>query len=130
MEETIMKIINGKELGFMPNGTVFSDIHDPDFLTSGSTYSMPININGLHIMCGHDPYFPESSGKFNGVLSMLDHIYSINTEIDEEMVRDDWKEPVDTDFNDYDENDYVVVYDKDEVENIIKKLQWALNGCK
>ena len=29
-----MKIINGKELGFMPNGTVFSDIIDSVTLDS------------------------------------------------------------------------------------------------
>ena len=30
---------------------------------------------------------------------------------------------------DYTENDYVVVYEKEEIENIIKHLQWALHGC-
>lgn len=31
-----MKIINGKELAHMPNGTVFSDIDDKNFDPNGS----------------------------------------------------------------------------------------------
>lgn len=123
-----MKIINGKELGYMPNGTVFSDINDKDFVPSGATYSLDASISGLHILCGHDAYFTESSGKFNGVLHMLDCVSCFNKEIEERQ--DNWKDITDTDFNDYDENDYVVVYEKEEIENIISNLQWALNGCK
>lgn len=123
-----MKIINGKELGFMPNGTVFSDIIDMDFDPRDMKYVSDVSINGLHILCGHDShYFPESSGKFNGVLHMLGDVTCFNTEVDNE--RTDWDSINDTDHSDYSEKDYVVVYEKEEVENIIKHLQWALNGC-
>lgn len=122
-----MKIINGKELGFMPNGTVFSDIVDEHFVPSGATYGLDANINGLHILCGHCSYFPESSGKFNGVMHMLNSVNCFNKEVD--MDHQDWDSITDTDHNDYTENDYVVVYEKEEIENIIKHLQWALHGC-
>lgn len=121
-----MKIINGKELGFMPNGTIFSDIIDKDFVPSGAKYGLDVTINGLHILCGHCSGLPESSGKFNGVLHMLDSVSCFNKEITEQP---DWYSITDTDYNDYTENDYVVVYEKEEIENIIKQLQWALNGC-
>ena len=123
-----MKIINGKELGFMPNGTVFSDIIDKEFVPTNAKYGLDATINGLHILCGHDEYFPESSGKFNGVLHMLDTVRCFNTDVAADG--HDWDAIYDTDFNDYDENNYVVVYEKEEDENIIKQLQWALNGCE
>ena len=47
-----MKIINGKELGHMPNGTVFSDIKDTDF--NPNYFAGDVFINGLNIMCGYD----------------------------------------------------------------------------
>ena len=122
-EMRYVKIINGRELGFMPNGTVFSDIDDNYF---GNIEYLDATINGLHILCGHDDsIFPESSGKFNGVLHMLDTVSCHNKEIDEQP---DWA-IYDTDFNDYDENDYVVVYEKEDIEKIIENLQWALQGC-
>ena len=123
-----MKIINGKELGYMPNGTVFSDIIDKNFVAENAKYGLNATINGLHILCGHDDIFPESSGKFNGVLHMLDSVNCFNNKVYTEI--EDWDSIYDTDFNDYDENDYVVVYEKEEIENIIKRLQWALNGCE
>lgn len=39
-----MKIINGKQLGFMPNGTVFSDISDEYFRPNGGNGDMTINM--------------------------------------------------------------------------------------
>lgn len=117
-----MKIVNGKELGFMPNGTVFSDINDKYF---DDKYELDATINGLHILCGHCATFPESSGKFNGVLHMLDNVRCFNKEIVEQP---DWDAIYDTDYNDYSEDDYVVVYEKEDIENIIKQLQRALRG--
>ena len=128
-----MKIINGKQLGYMPNGTVFSDIFDPHFDPNGVNGDM--TINGLHIMCGHDcDWFPQSSGKFNGVLHMLNYVPCtgtyVNTFNDENGVDVDyWDTMTDTDHNDYTANDWVVVYERAEVEKIIENLQWALNGC-
>ena len=121
-----MKIINGKELGFMPNGTVFSDIIDKSFVPSDATYGLDATINGLHILCGHDSYFTKETGKFNGVMHMLDVVSCFNKDITEQP---DWDTLTDTDSNDYTEDDYVVVYEKEEVEKIIENLQWALNGC-
>ena len=123
-----MKIIDGKELGFMPNGTVFSEIIDGEFDPKNAKYEIDATINGLHILCGHDDFFPESSGKFNGVVHMLDTVKCFNKEIHTTI--EDWSESYDTDFNDYDEHVHFVVYEKEEIEGIIKNLQWALNGCK
>ena len=122
-----MKIINGKELGFMPNGTVFSDIHDSYFDPNGPNGD--IDINGLHIMCGHDDkYCPIESGRFNGVLHMLGYVSCKGTSVDNSL----YKEGAcitDTDSNDYTENDWVVVYDREDIEQIIENLWWALKGC-
>lgn len=128
-----MKIINGKQLGFMPNGTVFSDITDRYYNPTGANGDM--TINGLHIMCGHGKWSPVESGKFNGVLHMLNYVdctgTHVNTYNTEEKVDEDyWDTITDTDSNDYTENDWVVVYERAEVEKIIENLQWALNGCK
>lgn len=118
-----MKIINGKELACMPNGTVFSDIVDKNFDPNGNNgYT---DINGLHIMCGHDDTF--ESGYFNGVLHMLDYVSCYRTTIDEDPDYNDTI--IDTDSNDYTENDWVVVYEKEDIEKIISNLQWALEGA-
>lgn len=128
-----MKIINGKQLGFMPDGTVFSDIKDDGFDPNGINGDM--SIHGLYIMCGHGTYCPAESGKFNGVLHMLDYIpctgtyvltYNNKNGVDEFY----WNTVDDTDSNDYTEEDWVVVYEKEEVEKIISNLLWALDGCK
>ena len=125
-----MKIINGKELGFMPNGTVFSDITDECFLPDGANGDM--TINGLHIMCGHDDkWCPIESGRFNGVLHMLNYVSCTGTEVvswDEDT--EFFNTIIDTDSNDYTENGWVVVYEKEEIEKIIENLQWALRGCE
>ena len=124
-----MKIINGKELGFMPNGTVFSDITDNHFRPNGTNGDM--DINGLHIMCGHDDkWCPVESGRFNGVLHTLNYVSCTGTEVvswDEDG--EFFNTIVDTDSNDYTENDWVVVYEKEEIEKIIENLRWALKGC-
>ena len=52
--------------------------------------------------------------------------YNKNGEVDEYY----WDTITDTDSNDYTENDWVVVYEREEVEKIIENLQWALKGCK
>lgn len=121
-----MKIINGKQLGYMPDGTVFSDIRDNHFDPNGANGDM--TINGLNIMCGHGKWCPVESGRFNGVLHMLGYV-SCHGIYADEYDDDDWSAITDTDSNDYDENDWVVIYEKNDVENIIKNLQWALNGC-
>ena len=121
-----MKIINGRQLGFMPNGTVFSDITDSHF--DPNEANGDITINGLNIMCGHGKWCPVESGRFNGVLHMLGYVSCYGTYVDE-YDDDDWNTITDIDSNDYDENDWVIVYERKDVENIIKNLQWALNGC-
>ena len=128
-----MKIINGKELGYMPDGTVFSDIKDNHFDPNGANGD--ITINGVNIMCGHGKWCPIESGRFNGILHMLDYVPCTGTHVDtfnDENGVDEyyWDIITDTDSNDYTENDWVVVYEKEEVEKIIENLQWALNGCK
>lgn len=129
-----MKIINGKELAHMPNGTVFSDINDKHFDPNGVNGDMLIR--GINVMCGHDnTNCTIESGLFNGVLHMLNYVPCTGTYVDtynDENGVDDfyWNTIKDTDSNDYDENDWVVVYEREEVKKIIENLQWALNGCK
>lgn len=129
-----MKIINGKELAHMPNGTVFSDIDDKNFDPNDVNGDM--FVRGINIMCGHnDTNCTVESGRFNGVLHMINYIPCSGTYVDtynDESGVDDlyWNTITDTDSNDYDEDDWVVVYEKEEVEKMIENLQWALNGCK
>ena len=81
-------------------------------------------------MCGHGNYCPVESGEFNGVMHMLDYVLVIDHLIDIDNLRDDeWNCITDTDSNDYTENDWVVVYDRKDIEMIIDNLQWALRGC-
>lgn len=76
-----MKIINGKELAHMPNGTVFSDIDDKNFDPNGSNGDM--FIRGINIMCGHnDTNCTVESGQFNGVLHMLNYVPCFGTYVD------------------------------------------------
>lgn len=123
-----MKIINGKQLGFMPDGTVFSDIID-EYFDPKKGRSGDMTINGLNIMCGHSKWCPVESGTFNGVLHMIGYVSCHDTYVEGD---DDyyWNTITDTDSNDYLENDWVVVYEKKDIEKIIENLQWALNGCK
>ena len=99
-----MRIINGKELANMPNGTVFSNITDSYFDPNGNNGDM--TINGLHIMCGHDDkYCPVGSGRFNGVLPMLKYVtcYRTETEIGGRYDEELWNTATDISNNDYDE---------------------------
>lgn len=121
-----MKIINGKQLGFMPDGTVFSDIVDDYFEPDGANGDM--NINGLNIMCGHGTWCPVESGRFNGVLHMLGYVSCYGTYV--EADDDYWDTITDTDSNNYTKNDWVVVYEREDINKIINNLLWALNGCK
>lgn len=121
-----MKIINGKQLAHMPNGTVFSDIIDPYFDPNDRNIDMIIN--GLNIMCGHDNYFTPEFGKFNGCIHMLNYISCNGIEVEND-VYDQFSNIIDTDMNDYTGEDWVVVFDEHEIKKIIENLQWALKGC-
>ena len=117
-----MKIISQKELGHMPDGTVYSEITDPHF----KIYDGDAEIRGLHIICGHDDdgYFSVESGHFNGVLHMLEYVTHSGTEC--LMDEDEWDTATDTTESDYEKDDYFVVYSPDEIKAIINNLQWAL----
>ena len=117
-----MIIISQKELGYMPNGTVYSEITDPNF----KIYNGDAEIRGLNIICGHDNdgYFSAEGGHFNGVLHMLEYVTHQGAEciIDE----DEWHVVTDTTEFEYDKDDYFVVYSPDDIKAIIDNLQWAL----
>ena len=120
-----MKIIKQSELGFLPNGTVYSE-----FLESGKPsegYNMFI---GLNIVCGHHEqgYFSKEEGHFNGVLHMLEGV-DVNDGVLYDEENDEWNVLTDTCEYDYDEDEYFLVYDKNDIEKIIKALQWALTEC-
>lgn len=117
-----MKIISQKELGYMPNGTVYSEITDPNF----KIYNGDAEIRGLHIICGHDNagYFSAEGGHFNGVLHMLEYVTHSGTEC--LMDADEWDTATDTTEFDYDKDKYFVVYSSDDIKAIINNLQWAL----
>ena len=120
-----MKIVNGKELAFMPNGTVFSEITDVE-LAPTAKFGIDARINGLHVLCRHGDYFPPSSSKFNGVVHILDCVRFFNTETSTTIV--DYTDLCGINFND--EKNHFAVYDKEDIEGIIKNLQWVLNGCE
>ena len=127
-----MKVVNLEELSRMPNGTVFSRIIDEHFYR-GIMGDMAID--GLNIMCGHDDMCcPVKSGKFNGVLHMLNYV-PLYRELDGSVDIDGDYEFIDyaitdTARHDYDKNDMFVVYDNTDIIEIINVLQWALTGCK
>lgn len=127
-----MKIMNGEQLAHMPNGTVFSDIIDPHFKPDGNNGDMVIS--GLHIMCGHDEsdnYWSSEAGHFNGILHMLQYVTCYKTIAEDEGFYDpeEWNSATDTSSVDYTKDDWVVVYNVDEIMAIIRNLCWALNGC-
>lgn len=116
-----MKFIKGKQLGYLPNGSVYSEIVDGYY--GGYNYE-DIIISGLRIMCGHDSNLPPESGDFCGSLHMADCITRVDRDIGL------WTVACDDAMVDYTENDWFVVFDKEEVQIMIENLQWALNGCK
>lgn len=127
-----MRIVNLEELGKMPNGTVFSEVNSTLF-NKGIVGDM--EIDGLNIMCGHDDKWnPVESGRFNGVLHMLNYVSlnkdsKGNTYIDSDYAFNEYA-VTDTTGIDYDEDSMFVVYDKTDVIEIINVLQWALTGCE
>ena len=126
-----MKIISQKELGHMPNGTVFSRITDPLFY-KGTNGDM--EINGLNIICGHDEddiYSSSESGHFHACVHMLEFVTHHNKVCDNEDYDEDyWFTTIDTCEYDYEKDEYFVIYSQDEVKAIIRNLEWALNGCE
>lgn len=132
-----MRIVNLEELSKMPNGTVFSKINDPSFYKG---VEGDMDIDGLNIMCGHDDkWCPIESGKFNGVLHMLNYVPLYRDSHNKVKIESDFifgdntvadYAITDTAKHDYDKNDMFVIYDKTDVIEIINVLQWALTGCE
>lgn len=116
-----MKVVNGKDIGKYPNGTVFAVINDPHY----PEYSGDMDINGLNIICGSD-----GNGHFNGVCHLLNYIDVGGTVIDEYNTNQFWYIPTDTVEWDYDENDWLVVFEKKDIEKIIASLIWAYYGTE
>lgn len=127
-----MKIVGIKELSKMPNGTVFSEIDPRMHKQYGAG---DFDICGLNIMCGHDDkYCPVESGRFNGVLHMLNYVsVRRNSDgtlsLDSEFGYDDYAVTDTVDY-DYDKDAQFVVYDNTDVIEIINVLSWALTGCE
>lgn len=116
-----MRIIKARDLKNEPNGTVFSDVTAPDF----GHYDGDMEIHGLHILYGHDDMYNPVGYGFNGVLHMLEYVLCHNMQpdyIDDE----DWKAVTDTAMHDYEDDNYVVIYDKHEIRLIIENLLEAL----
>lgn len=127
-----MKIVDLKELSRMPNGTVFSQINSK---YCKKYRAGDFDIDGLNIMCGHDDkYCPVESGRFNGVLHMLNYVPVRKGLDDKWYLESDYSfadyGATDTVDYDYDKDDMFVVYDKTDVVEIINVLQWALTGCE
>lgn len=125
-----MKIISQKELGHMPNGTVFSEITDPNFYNG---FKGDMKIKGLNIICGHNEnhdYFSSTSGHFNGCVHMLNYVDTDLICRKDIFYKDDWFTSIDTAEFDYDEDRYFVVYSQEDICAIIRNLLWALRGCK
>ena len=116
-----MKVVNGKDIGKYPNGTVFAVINDPHY----PDYSGDMDINGLNIICGSD-----GNGHFNGVCHLLNDVSIGGTVIDEYTTEQFWYNPTDTTEYDYDENDWLVVFDKKDILRIASMLMWAYDEAK
>lgn len=126
-----MKIISQKELGYMPNGTVFSKIVDPNFYRG---VNGDMDINGLSIICGHDEnddYSSSESGHFHACVHMLEYVSQQNKVCKNEDYNEDyWFDSIDTCEYDYDKDRYFVIYSQDDIKAIIRNLEWALRGCE
>ena len=116
-----MKVVNGKDIGKYPNGTVFAVINDPYY----PEYSGDMNINGLNIICGSD-----GNGHFNGVCHLLNNVDVCDTYIDEDNTNQFWYIPTDTTEYDYYADDWLVVFEKKDIEKIITSLIWAYRGTE
>ena len=101
-------MVNIKELVHMPSGTVFSQIIkvDDDF-----------HISGLNILIGNynnNEYLSEKAGHFYNTIG---RIVAIRDGADPYL-----------NFN-FDDDDYFIVYDNDQILLIIESLKKALSGC-
>lgn len=102
-----MKIVSRDELAKMPNGTVFS------YLNGGYT------IEGFEIITGR---YDDGNDGFNGTLSLEP---SFNWDNDSSERITNW-ETIDTAHYDFNEDSLFVVYNKNEIQEIIQWLKWAI----
>lgn len=119
-----MKIIKGRDLKYEPNGTVYSDITDKYFDPNGVNGDM--EINGLHILVGHDDKYNPIGEGFNGVFHMLDYVTCRGTKVEKYHPFALSNGCTDTAMCDFEEDEYVVVYTKEEIWSLINTLTWSL----
>lgn len=118
-----MKIIKARDLKDEPNGVIYSKITDEHFDPNGNNGD--IEINGLNILVGHDDAYNPVGKGFNGVIHMLNYVTCYKTAV-LETDPFEFMECTDTAMHDYEEDEYVVVYTKDEIRSLINTLAWSL----
>lgn len=101
-----MKIMTRDQLAKMPNGTVFSHFDG-------------YNIEGFEIITGR---YDDGKDGFNGTLSLEP---SFNWDDDSSERITNW-ETIDTAHYDFNEDSLFVVYNKNEIQEIIQWLKWAI----
>ena len=119
-----MKLIKAKYLGYEPIGTVFSEVHNfsakrVNELKDGCCDD--IELDGFAVIWDGD-----EKGFFNGCLHLPSYV-SLDKGIPVLLTDKDWLESCDTSTADFDENDLVVVWDKNEIRHMIDIFQLALN---
>ena len=122
-----MKLIKAKKLGFEEPGTVFSEVSSFSknrINELGDKCFDDIELCGFSIMCGGD-----RNGFFHACLHIPDYV-TLDHGKPVRISDDDWNSTCDTSTADFDEDDWVIVWDKDEVQHIIDNLKWAINGMK
>lgn len=122
-----MRLIKAKKLGFEPAGTVFSDIsrHSNERINElGNHCFDDVELMGFSIMCGGD-----DNGFFHACLDIPNYV-SLDYGEPVFLTDEEWKSTCDTSTADFNEDEWVIVWDKSEVQHIIDNLTWAINGMK
>jgi len=137
-----MKIVTQPELAKMPNGTVFAEFAqecNPKYNNGDMEYY------GLNVICGSCDGKYDNLG-FNGVCHVLgdERCNNMQIELDDNgtdascgVINDDggdgryngFFETVDTCDYDYDEDSCFLIFEERDIKNLIRVLNWALDGC-
>ena len=119
-----MKIINGKDIGKYPNGTIFLHIIDPSFRKYGGDMQLG---GGVNIICGK---LKDGSPRFNGVMHLLKWCPCSIDGTSDVDINEDFDICYDTTEADYGEQDWLVILSNEEIRKLIRDLKWAIDGCK
>lgn len=117
-----MKIVDYKTFVRMPKGTIFAPwiphviFGDPEIKIDPGREDMVFRAEG-----------PTKEWVFNGTCPIIPHVLQ-DEGFDYGPVNSEFHY-YDRDFNDASEYKMFLIFEKEDIENIIKVLQWAKDGC-